>query len=66
MKTAETKAQKMNQAQLPKIYRNSDKLELAGYSRTLVDEYVSFAGKREFRDLIKDMSYLEIIFGSKR
>lgn len=66
MKTVETKTHKMGSVPLPKMHRNMDKLEREGYSRTLVNEYVAFAGKREFRDLIKDMSYLEIIFDSRR
>ena len=66
MKTTETKTHQTSQAQIPKMYQNVDKLERENYAGTLIDEYVAFAGKREFRDLIRNMSYLELVNDSKR
>lgn len=66
MKTAETKIRQISRTQLPNMYSNGDKLERDDYAHSLVDEYVAFAGKRDFRDLIRDMSYLEVIYDSSR
>lgn len=65
MKTTETKTHQTRQTQIPKMYQNVDKLERGNYAGTLIDEYVAFAGKREFSDLIRNMSYLELINDSK-
>ncbi len=66
MNTTKTRIQGMSQTQFPTPFQNGNKLKRDEYARALVDEYIASAGKREFKDLIIGMSYLEVIYDPNR
>ena len=66
MKAVETKIRGRSQVQLINMSQNNNKLERDKRASALIDEYVAFAGKKEFRDLIIGMSYLEVIYDTSR